>query len=103
MKAQMYGFTQAVNWPTPPDTASPTELGRIAGRLSEMLREMDNLGARLHEAANRAMGPTPTGCGEAVATPQPSSMVGQIDELLQNMSGALVRCIEATDRLERLA
>ena len=108
MKTSFISNAQAINWPAAncasgPDTASPTELVRISARLGEMLRETNVLGARLHDAANRAMGPIFTDCAEDCAKPQPASVVGQIDELLQGMNAALIRCIEAADRIERLA
>lgn len=104
MKAQMYGVTQATNWPPPtPDVASPTELGRISDRIAVVLKEMMELNARLHSSAERALGPVPTGSGEAGTRPQAAGMVSRIDDQLTDVEVTLGRCIEAADRFERLA
>jgi hypothetical protein len=105
MKTSFISNTQAINWPAPSSTdiAGPTELARISDRICVMLKEALGLSARLHGAADRAMGPIPTDCAEDCAKPQPASVVGQIDELLQGMNAALIRCIETADRIERLA
>ena len=105
MKTSFISNAQAINWPTPSSTdiEGPPELARISDRICALLKETLGLSARLHGAADRAMGPTPTGCGEAAAKPQAMAMVPQIDDLLSGMESALARCIEAADRFERLA